>query len=144
VIAVVALVSYLAYRLFSRLHRPPAEGEERESLAGEGSLQSDLAALWRHLLPRRSSAAAGAEPDLPPGALEVRRLYLRLLRRSEDRGRTRPPAATPLEFEPVLGQAFSSRAPADVTDAFDAARYGRVAPEDAELRRLREEVERLT
>ena len=143
ILLIVALIAYIAYRLFNRLHRPPAEDEERESLAAEGSLGADLASLLRHLLPRRRSHAAEVEPDLPPGVLHARRLYLRLLRLAAVRGHPRPPSATPLEFAPEATRVLASVVPTEVTDAFVAARYGRQEPSPAELRRLQDAVDRL-
>lgn len=143
VIAVLALITYLSYRLFRRLHRPPVEGEDRESLDGEGSLLGDLAALWRHLRPRRSPPSVPPEPALSPGVLQVRRLYLRLLDRAAAHGRLRPAAATPLEFEPQAAQAVDPRTVDELTRAFVDGRYGLHEPDPATLERLRNAVNRL-
>ncbi len=144
ILAVVAIVCYIAYRLFRRLHRPPDENEDRDSLRSEGSIRADLAALWRSLRPHRPAGAGGpTEPSLPPGVLEVRRLYIRLLDRAAARGKTRPQATTPLEFEPVLQQDFRSAVPVHLTDAFVRARYGLVEPAPSDLTALREELKRL-
>ncbi len=144
ILVVVAVIAYIAYRLFNRLHRPPDEDEDRDSLRAEGSIRGDLAALWRSLRPRRPTLFHGpGEPLLPPGVLEVRRLYVLLLERASARGRERPIAATPLEFEPVLEQDFQSPIPAHLTGAFVRARYGLLEPAPGEVDDLREELRRL-
>ncbi|HEY7294644.1 MAG TPA: DUF4129 domain-containing protein, partial [Dehalococcoidia bacterium] len=143
VLLLVALLSYLAYRLFYRLHRAQAEDEEREALEHEGSLRSDLLGLLRGLLPRRAAAEPPREPALPGELLRVRRLYLRMLDRAQHRGHARPAAATPVEFEPELEQTFVSSTPAALTHAFVQARYGRVVPDEDGLRELEREAERL-
>jgi hypothetical protein len=144
ILIVVAILAYIAYRLFRRLHRTEAEGEERESLAGEGSWRGDLAALWNHLRPRRPRSAVDEPPPLSSRALEVRRLYLRMLDRAARDGFDRPPGATPLEFEPRLEEAFAQAGPAEVTEGFVETRYGLAEPTDDELQRLRSIVENLT
>lgn len=144
VIAAVLIAAYIAYRLFAKLKEDePDEDEERETMEAEGNLREDLAALLRGLRPRRAANGNAADPNLPAGILAVRRLYLALLARSALRGVTRPPQATPAEFEPALVRALDAPAAADVSAAFAAARYGRREPAPTELRRLSEEVERL-
>lgn len=144
ILVVVAVTAYIAYRLFNRLHRPPDEDEDRDSLRGEGSVWGDLAALWRNLRPRRPSVFRGLdEPRLPAGVLEVRRLYVRLLERAASRGRERPASATPDEFGPLLEQDFNSPIPAHLTGAFVRARYGLVEPAPGEIDGLREGLKRL-
>jgi len=144
ILVAVALICYLAYRLFRRLHMPPVEGEERDTIEGEGSLTADLMALLRSLRPRRSVRAQGpAEPSLSGPVLEARRLYLRLLQRSAQRGHARPETATPLEFEPVLERTFASTIPAPLTETFIRARYGLMEPTAAQLAELREQLKQL-
>ncbi|HZQ37709.1 MAG TPA: DUF4129 domain-containing protein [Dehalococcoidia bacterium] len=140
VLLVVVLISYLAYRLFYRLHRAPAEGEEREALEHEGSLRADLLSLLGSLLPRRGAKASPAEPELPDELLRVRRLYLHALDRAQEHGHPRPAAATPDEFEPELAQALAGDTAAAATRAFVAARYGRIAPDRTELQQIERRV----
>ncbi len=139
VLLLVAVISYLAYRLFARLHRAPAEGEEREALEHEGSLRADLLSLLGSLLPRRAAGESRSEPALPDELLRVRRLYLRALERAQERGHPRPAAATPDEFAPELAQALPVETAEAVTRSFVAARYGRVTPGAEELRELERE-----
>jgi hypothetical protein len=66
-------------------------------------------------------------------AARIRRIYAGLMELCETIGSPRPPAATPLEFLPVLRQVFPDHASgADlITDAYLKVRYGGV-PESAE------------
>jgi hypothetical protein len=144
VLLAVAVIAFLAYRLFRRLHRPLEDDEDREALQGEGSLLGDLAALWRSLRPRRPAFWRPPEPDLPPRAREVRRLYLRLLEAAQARGKPRPASATPSEFEPALEAAVAPTAAQQTTEAFVRARYGLVEPSEQELAHLRDAIREAT
>lgn len=143
-LAIVGLVAYIAWRAFRRLRRPAAdEDETRESLAREGGLGQDLAALMGGLLGRfRRAPRPDREPELPGGILAVRRRYMRALGRAEAGGVVRPAAATPAEFAPRLAEELHTPAALTLSEYFSAARYGRIEPSpeqlveiDAELRR---------
>jgi hypothetical protein len=73
----------------------------------------------------------------------VRRLYFDVLDDAENRGLHRAPAQTPDEFAPALDGRFHAATPGEITSAFDEARYGARVRPDAEVRRLREDWERL-
>jgi hypothetical protein len=134
-LALLALVGYVLWRVFRRLYRPLRSDidETRESLADEGSLGDDLGALLGGLLGRFRRRPARTEPDLPGEVLAVRRLYLRALDRAEASGTARPEAATPAEFAPVLVESLHTPAALPLSEHFAAARYGLVAPSRAEL-----------
>jgi len=138
VVAIVALCASIAYALFGRARRREEEGEEREPIEIEGSLRDDLALLLQGLRPRRGQSTAPTTPDLPPGILAVRRIYLRLLDHAARRGAVRPAAATPNEFEPSLETAVDVSVARAATASFNAARYGLIEPEPEALRRLEE------
>lgn len=138
VVVIVVACASIAYALFGRARRREEEGEEHEPLEVEGSLRDDLALLLQGLRPRRAPSAAPATPNLPPGILAVRRIYLRLLDHAARRGTARPPAATPTEFEPSLEKTIDAAVARAATDAFNAARYGLIEPELEALRRLEE------
>lgn len=143
VLAVVALVAYILYRIFRHLRRRNARaGDEiREAVDSEGGLGSDLNALFRGLLNRwRRGDGGGREPDLPPGARRVRRLYLEMLDDAESKGAPRPPPATPHEFAPDLTRTYHAAAPQRLSDRFAAARYGRVEPTADEIALLEREM----
>lgn len=136
-LALAALIAYLLYRVFRRLRRPVGEGDElRESVYQEGSIGADLRALVGGLLGRFSRDGGPREPDLPAGALRVRRLYLRALDRAEASGSARPPATTPIEFSPTLAQSLDMPTPEPLSGRFAAARYGRVEPSAEEIAAL--------
>jgi hypothetical protein len=110
----------------------------RESVWHEGSFFEDVGDLLGKLFARKGRRTAPT-PDLSPELLEVRRLYLEVLERAEDRGLERPPAKTPLEFAPPLSQHFHSTMPDRVSRAFTRARYGLKAMPSSEIERLRKE-----
>lgn len=142
VVLLVVLISYLAYRLFYRLHRAPQEGEEREALDHEGSLRADLLSLFGSLLPRRGAHSAPPEPELPAELLRVRRLYIRALGHAQQQGHPRPAAATPDEFAPELAQTLAVNTADELTRAFVAARYGRIAPDAEQAQALERDTAR--
>jgi hypothetical protein len=131
--AVVALVAlWLLWRAFRRYlgRRAFDPRETREDLpATEGlGLGAMLGTLGRRF--RRNPAPHGGEP--------IRRLYFDVLAAGEDRGTVRPPGATPLQFAPALDNAFSSRAPTDITEAFVESRYAERNVDDERVRELRQ------
>jgi hypothetical protein len=85
--------------------------------------------------PRGGGVARVTEP--------VRRLYFEMLSAGEARGVQRPPADTPLDLSPRLQTTFASGTPGEITGLFHDVRYGERLPPEAEVRRLREEWERL-
>jgi hypothetical protein len=70
-------------------------------------------------------------------------LYYEVLDDGERHGVSRRPSQTPNELAPALERTFQGPAPGHITNAFDDARYGQRPTPDAEVRRLREEWERL-
>lgn len=142
VLLVIAIVAYVLYRIFRRLRRPTtrAGDEVREAIDAEGGLGGDLNALFRGLLNRWRRGGSDHEPELPPNARRVRRLYLDLLDDAEGRGIPRPPPATPHEFAPDLTQTYQGSAPVRLSDRFAAARYGRIEPTQEEVAALERDV----
>ena len=138
VLAVLAVIGYILYRVFLYLRRPSKrEMDAPESVEREGSIGEDLNALWRGLLGRFNRARPPVrEPDLSDGARRVRRLYLDLLDDAEGRGVARPAPATPHEFSPTLTRTYADPAPDRLSDRFAAARYGRVEPTREEVQEL--------
>ncbi|MGE0544942.1 MAG: DUF4129 domain-containing protein [Dehalococcoidia bacterium] len=143
VLLVVAIVAFILYRIFRRLRRPTTRtGDEvREAIDAEGGLGRDLNALFRGLMNRWRRGGAEKEPDLPPNARRVRRMYLDLLEDAEGRGAPRPPAATPHEFAPSLSETYQAAGPVRLSDRFAGARYGREEPTAEEVAALEREVE---
>jgi hypothetical protein len=125
--------------LFTRYRHRPPPGELKESVYNEGRLAADLSDFLGSMLgrfrPRGSGAARVTEP--------VRRLYFEMLAAGEARGVQRQPADTPLDLSPRLQTTFASATPGEITGLFDDVRYGERLPAEAEVRRLREEWERL-
>lgn len=145
IVVAIGLIVFVLLWLFKRLGREAtAEDQQRERVEGEGALRSDLQDLLSSLLRRLRRPAAASEPDhLSPRLLELRRLYLSVLRRSEARGLPRPPATTPREFAPALEQHFASALPGELTEQFTRGRYGLLEPDAAELERLKHEAGRV-
>lgn len=126
--------------LFDRLMRRARPGEVKESTYQEGRLQADLGDLLDAVLGRLRPRARPR-----PASLDAaRRLYFEMLAAGEERGVERRPAETPLELAPRLVQAFSAPTPEGVTRLFDDVRYGETPPQPEEVRRLREEWERVS
>ncbi|HLG11652.1 MAG TPA: DUF4129 domain-containing protein [Dehalococcoidia bacterium] len=134
---IVALIIGLAL-LFTRYRRRTEPGELKESVYNEGRLASDLGDLLGSMFGRfrpRGGPGRIAEP--------VRRLYFEMLAAAEARGVERKPVDTPLEISPRLETTFASGTPGEITGLFDDVRYGAHEPPDADVRRLRDDWERL-
>ena len=124
--------------LFTRFQRRKPEGELKESVYSEGRLAADLSDFLGSMLGRlrpRGGAPRQSEP--------VRRLYFEMLSAGEARGVARRPVDTPLEIAPRLQTTFASATPGEITGLFDEVRYGAHDPSAEDVRRLREEWERL-
>ncbi len=134
---IAALIVGLAL-LFTRYRRNTEPGELKESVYSEGRLASDLGDLLGSMLGR-------FRPRGGPGRLRepVRRLYFEMLAAAETRGVERRPIDTPLELSPRLETTFASATPGEITGLFDDVRYGAHEPPETEVRRLRDEWERL-
>lgn len=138
VIVVIGVLAYLTLRWLLRrlVHLERTPDSLRESIYEEGGLADDFNAMLKALF-GRFRRRVEEPPDLPEDILSIRRLYLQMLRRAEEDGLVRPPAATPHEFVPTLVEHFKSAAPEAISNAFAAARYGRHPPSRAELEQLR-------
>lgn len=125
--------------LFTRYRHRTSLGELKESVYSEGRLAADLSDFLGSMLGRFRPRGGGAARVTEP----VRRLYFEMLTAGETRGVQRQPADTPLDLSPRLQATFASATPAEITGLFDDVRYGECLPAEAEVRRLREEWERL-
>jgi hypothetical protein len=125
--------------LFTRYRRLTAADEARESTYQEGRLASDLGDMLSSFLGRFRGHGRQAEGELEP----VRRLYFEMLDVAAARGVERRPMETPLELVPRINRTISGPTPAEITRVFDDARYGALAPPEEEVRRLRDEWERV-
>jgi hypothetical protein len=136
--AVVAAMIVGVGMLFTRYRPKRRPGELKESVYSEGRLASDLSDLLGSMLGRfrpRGGASRVSEP--------VRRLYFDMLAAGEARGVERRAIDTPLDLSPRLQRTFASATPGEITSVFDDVRYGAHTVPDAEVRRLREEWERM-
>jgi uncharacterized integral membrane protein len=122
----ILLLAILLLRRRARRRRPT--DEERESLGVAASLAGDLRDLLGRLrnpfaarLDGLRAALAALRGDAP--SLRVRRAYIRLLLRLEERERPRPPAQTPAEFALAAAAAAAPQAVAALTGAYERARY---------------------
>jgi hypothetical protein len=124
--------------VFNRFRRVPPSDEQKESTYEEGRLGADLGNLVSSLLGRlRPVFPAGRNLD------PARRLYFEMLQAAANRGVERRPTETPLDIAPRLNQTFAAPTPAEITGVFDDVRYGRLPVPPDEVRRLREDWERL-
>lgn len=129
IVAVAAAVLYLTFSRFIKRRTPDVM---KESTYSEGRLGADLGNLLSSMLGRlRPGFNLGGEAD------PVRRLYFEMLEEAESRGIERAPGQTPLELEPALREPFGDRAPAEITAAFDDARYGGLPAAPERVRSLR-------
>jgi hypothetical protein len=136
---IVGGIVLLTAMLFARFRKKKLDTGVKESSYQEGRLASDLGSLLHNLVGRlRPNLHLGRE-HLDP----IRKLYFEMIDDGERRGVKRRPFETPNEVAPALDGAFRGPAPGHVTSAFDDARYGGRAPPDADVKRLREEWERL-
>jgi hypothetical protein len=124
--------------LFTRYRRRTEPGDLKESVYTEGRLATDLSDLLGSMFGR-------FRPRGGPGRLTepVRRLYFEMLSAGEARGVERRPVDTPLELSPRLETTFASATPGEITGLFDDVRYGAHEASEADVRRLRDDWERL-
>jgi hypothetical protein len=137
VLSVVALVVGVAlYWLFRRYSQSRRKTDgERESVFDRGSIGEDMNAMLNALL-GRFRRDRSTRKDIGGELAPIRRLYLEVLDKAEDDGLSRRAAATPREFATPLVSHFRNDAPAEISEAFAAARYGRQYPSRAAVRTL--------
>jgi hypothetical protein len=141
---VLALVLAGALRWWRDRQAAEEADEERESVWSWGELGAALRAWLRRLLGRGRPGTMSPTPLLTydvaaPGQLGIRELYRRLLALGSARGRSRRPAATPLEHMPALQGVLNPRGDVEaLTEAYQAARYGPDDPSAAAVAEARE------
>jgi uncharacterized protein DUF4129 len=135
----VAVVLLGTAMLFSRFRKATGAEGVRESTYSEGRLGQDLGDMLNSFFGRFLGRSRQAQGQTEP----VRRLYFEMLDAAADRGVERRPMETPLELAPRLTRTFNAPAPAEITRVFDDVRYGAIPPSEEEVRRLRDEWERL-
>lgn len=100
-------------------------GQDDAAVGGSGgTLARDLRSMFRR---KPVAAAAKGTGTLTP----VRRLYIRALEAAAGEGRPRDPGDTPGEFEPTLATAEATLPAAELTQLYEAARYGGHEPDPA-------------
>lgn len=127
--AAAAAVVTVFVRLQKRRNAATVDGRE---VGIAGNLREDFGSMFRSLFRRPAHREAGY------ASTEATRLYLEVLGRAETTGHNRPAGETASEFAPELKQAFATPVTDDITQAFEAARYGGREPDAraiAELRR---------
>ena len=148
VLLAISGVAYILWRSFSQRSRTDGdeEGEERERLEAEGDFGEDLAEALASLMDRfgrrrqRTALPVGDPNDPRAVALGA---YQSLLVLAADGGIKRFPWQTPEEFEKTLRVRYGPAEVGLLTRAFTRARYGFIAPNDAEAMRIREAWARL-
>lgn len=131
VLILAAFGLYLTFSRFIKRRTPPVL---KESTYTEGRLGDDLGNFLGAMLGKlRPNFNFGGEPD------PVKRLYYDMLSEASHRGVERGAAQTPLELAPALDATFGSRAPAEITNAFDDVRYGGLSKSPEQAKRLRDD-----
>jgi hypothetical protein len=100
-----------------------------ELRSASGSDGSDLGRLLRGLLRRRGGAAGQGWFGLHP----IYAAYGRSVLESEDRGFERRLSETPLEYADASARVLEAPLFREIAGAFDAARYGRHYPSEAQV-----------
>jgi hypothetical protein len=101
--------------------------DELRSASGSGG--SGVGGLLRGLLRRRGGSAGQGWFGLQP----IYAVYGRSVLESEDRGFERRPSETPLEYAAASARELEAPLFREIADAFDAARYGRHYPSEAQV-----------
>lgn len=123
--------------------------ERRESLWSWALFWAQFKALFlslfRRFFPQRAAQEDGQANiesiESEPAARSIREIYRALLKRAAKRGYPRKRDETPYEFKQRLDEKTSLAGPqlAVVTEAYTAARYGGIVPDEAEVARIRRE-----
>ena len=120
------------------LREAEERGEERESLSNADLLRLLKDALQNRL--RKLADSLSGLTSIRPGlhllaAARIRRIYALLMQMAERLGKPRPPAITPLEFLPALGELFPAleKDLALITHAYIRVRYGELPETQGEL-----------
>lgn len=106
--------------------------DELRSASGSGG--SGVGGLLRGLLRRRGGSAGQGWFGLQP----IYAVYGRSVLESEDRGFERRPSETPLEYAAASARELEAPLFREIADAFDAARYGRHYPSEAQVDQWRQ------
>ena len=137
------LVLWILIKSFQRLvgENKKKRASDRESIRGDADARSDLADLFRKLIPgflkRQGEKKVGLRyPPDQPGITDVFRLYFRLLTVGLSRGAVFESHLTPAEIEGRLGVALPGAQVDQITRRFEAACYGHEPTEAALLNAL--------
>lgn len=118
VLLVILAIAGGALALFMRFRRRGSgtpEADARMTIAG--SAGDDFRAFFRSLFPHRGSRRVLF------ASTETTRLYLDVLAEAEEAGAIRAAGETPAEFAPTLASRYQDDVAADITAAFESARY---------------------
>ncbi|MEO8971325.1 MAG: DUF4129 domain-containing protein [Ktedonobacteraceae bacterium] len=108
-------------------------------------LRGLLLALWHRFFPPRATVeeeqALLDDRKAAPNVRTVREMYRAMLKRAAGRGYSRLRIETPYEFQQRLDGRTPLASPhiTPITDAYTAIRYGDIVPDEAEVRRVRQE-----
>ena len=127
IVIAIALL-WLAFRRVTRKRADDAEVREEIETTGANPLEG-LRSLFSNALQRMGRG--------PRWSDAVGQLYFSVLRRAEEQGLPRPPAATPLEFARILDRHFGSQIPGAISRAYSEARYAARPPPQELLGELR-------
>ncbi len=132
-IGLVILFAILVVFLFRRINaRSSDEDEERDSLWEDAHVMDDFLGSLRGLRNRFRRRASAQSNDAA-----IAQLYFDVLADAEERGLSRPPARTPLQFARALKSQYRSDVPVEISERFTRLRYAAAPTPDSEVSRLR-------
>jgi hypothetical protein len=148
------ILAVLVIRWALRRRRSPLANGKRLNLDLRESLfswnlfwlqfKSLLRSLFRRFFPKKTPEQETADIEEiqgEPAARSIREIYRALLRSAAMRGYPRNKNETPYEFQQRLDKKIPIAEPqlTTVTDAYTAARYGGIVPNEAEVTHVRQE-----
>ncbi len=148
-VAIIIIVALLILaRAYKRKQRDSDIDDEgtRESVMAEADVAYDLAKLLFKFVPsrfrRRKSHEAYRLPDDERSIVDVFRIYFGLLTLAEKRGQSKPPQATPSEYQSTLEGILPGDLVRESTSAFVRACYGHHPASREQIEEMRASLER--
>jgi len=143
-LVVLFFVLVFAYKRFTGRHEVD-DDDERESIRGDSDARADMMKLLTNLMPSWMRGSKNRSlwkwPDGDSGITEAFLLYFDTLTYAIKRGMIFDPNVTPNERVPALAVFLPGAPINDVTSRFNAACYGAVPSDLADIEELRKKIE---